>query len=396
MSLSWIDLWALMGSDPLSMAEEFMTDFAYQTGILGSGRPKRYLWTDAFAVCNFLELYRKRGDERYRQLALKTVDQVHLILGRHREDDSRRGWLSGLSDEEGLRHPTIGGLRIGKRLPERRPGEPLDDVLEWERDGQYYHYLTRWMHALNRVGGELGDLRYNLWAIELAKRTHEAFVYRAPYGGRRIYWKMSIDLSRPLITSMGQHDPLDGFVVYNEIQASAPEEEGWPDLTKEIGELEEICGEMDWTTDDPLGIGGLLWNAYLLAKLISSGRIERVDLLLEVLSSSLLGLESYSESGALRLPASRRLAFREMGLTIGLKAAERLQRLASSDPRLSSDEELLSMVKGLTYHTRLSDEIERFWLKHINRENELWREHKEINMVMLATSLAPGSFLGED
>lgn len=383
-----------MGPDPLSIAEELMRDFAYQTGILGGGRPRRYLWTDAFAVCNLLGLYQKRGDEGYRELALKTVEQVHLILGRHREDDPRRGWLSGLSDEEGLKHPTIGGLRIGKRLPERRPGEPLDEVLEWERDGQYYHYLTKWMHALNRASEELGDPRYNLWAIELAKRAHEAFVYRAPDGRRRIHWKMSIDLSRPLIPSMGQHDPLEGFIIYNEIQASAPGERNWPSLNREIGELEEICGEMDWTTSDPLGIGGLLWSAYLLAKLISRGRIERLDLLIEVLTASLIGLALYMESGAIRLPASRRLAFRELGLTIGLKAVERLQRLTSRDPRLSREKELSSMVKGLTHYSKLADEIEGFWLKPINRENKLWREHKEINTVMLATSLTPDGFLG--
>lgn len=265
-----------------------------------------------------------------------------------------------------------------------------------ERDGQYYHYLTRWMHALNRVSEGLGDPRYNQWAIELAKRVHEAFVYRAPDGRRLIHWKMSIDLTRPLTPSMGQHDPLDGFIIYNEIQASAPAERNWPSLNREIGELEEICGEMDWTTDDPLGIGGLLWNAYLLAKLISRGRVERMDLLIEALSASLIGLASHSESGALSLPASRRLAFREMGLIIGLKAAERLQRLASTDPRLSRDKELSSMVKGLTHYSKLADEIERFWLKPINRENELWREHREINMVMLATSLAPDGFLGGD
>jgi hypothetical protein len=34
-------------------------------------------------------------------------------------------------------------LRIGKQLAERRPGERFDERLEWERDGQYFHYLTR-------------------------------------------------------------------------------------------------------------------------------------------------------------------------------------------------------------------------------------------------------------
>ena len=36
-----------------------------------------------------------------------------------------------------------------------------------------------------------------------------------------MYWKMSIDLSRPLVASMGQHDPLDGFVTCAELDATA-------------------------------------------------------------------------------------------------------------------------------------------------------------------------------
>ena len=33
-------------------------------------------------------------------------------------------------------HPplTKGGLRIGKEMNERRPGDPLDERLEWDRD----------------------------------------------------------------------------------------------------------------------------------------------------------------------------------------------------------------------------------------------------------------------
>ena len=178
---------------------------------------------------------------------------------------------SGLSEEEGWKHPTIGGLRIGKRLPVRKPSEPFDELLEWERDGQYYHYLTRWMHALNRVSQVTGNPTYNLWAIELAKTAHKAFVYEAPDGRKRMYWKMSIDLSRPLVASMGQHDPLDGFVTYNELQASAPNNPDWPNLLREIGEIEELCREISWVTDDPLAVGGLLWSSYFLAKLIADG-----------------------------------------------------------------------------------------------------------------------------
>jgi len=143
-----------MMKDPAGISEEIMLEFAYETGISSNLKPRRYLWTDAFAVCSFLELYRRKRDEKFLNLALKLVDQVHYVLGRHREGNSRRGWISGLSDEEGFKHPTIGGLRIDKPLPERRPDELFDETLE--RDGQYYHYLTKWMHALNRVSRATG------------------------------------------------------------------------------------------------------------------------------------------------------------------------------------------------------------------------------------------------
>ena len=119
-----------------AMVQEIMQAFAMRTGLIGTAvNPKRYLWTDAFAVCNFLRLYQDSGDIEYKDLALKLVDQVHHILGRHREDDTRSGWISGLNEEEGEKHPTIGGLRIGKPLNERKPGEPIDEQLEWEQDG---------------------------------------------------------------------------------------------------------------------------------------------------------------------------------------------------------------------------------------------------------------------
>lgn len=108
-------------------------------------------------MCNFLELYRQTSDETYKNLALLLVDQVHNILGWHREDDPRDVWISGLGEQEGKMHPTKGGLRIGKKMNERGPADPFDERLEWDRDGQYYHYLTKWMHALNSVSRFTGD-----------------------------------------------------------------------------------------------------------------------------------------------------------------------------------------------------------------------------------------------
>ena len=81
----------------LDKVREIMLEFSDLTGLSGSGKPpKRYLWTDAFAVCNYLELYRQTREEEFKDLALRLVAQVHQNLGRHRPDDARTGWISGL------------------------------------------------------------------------------------------------------------------------------------------------------------------------------------------------------------------------------------------------------------------------------------------------------------
>ena len=196
-----------------NLARSLMEDFAEATGICGGAAPRRDLWTDAFAVCNFLGLLKVTREERFLRLARELVDQVHHVLGRHRDDDPRHGWISGLSEEEGERRPTIGGLRIGKKLNERPADQPPNASLEWDRDGQYFHYLTKWMHALYRMWQDTGETRYGRWGAELALTAHNAFTRQAFPGRRKqMVWKMSIDLTRPLISSMGQHDPLDGLV----------------------------------------------------------------------------------------------------------------------------------------------------------------------------------------
>ena len=206
-------------SSELVPAKALMAAFAERTGLVSTRPPQRYLWTDSFAVCNYLALAGRTGEDAFVDLAVRLVDQVHQVLGRFREDDGRQGWISGLDEHEGELHPTRGGLRIGKKLPERGPDDPFDERLEWERDGQYFHYLTRWMHALDQVARATGDLRYHRWACELASTAHRAFVYGAPLSGSgRTVWKMSTDLSRPLVTSMGQHDPLDGFVTCAQLE----------------------------------------------------------------------------------------------------------------------------------------------------------------------------------
>jgi hypothetical protein len=386
--------------EPSSMARALMDEFTILTGLSPTGKlpPRRYLWTDAFAVCNFLGLSHHTRDKTYTHLALRLVDQVHTILGRHRKDDPRSGWISGLDDKEGTMHPTKGGLRIGKEMNERRPEDPLDERLEWDRDGQYYHYLTKWMHALNLVSRATGDSKYNTWAIELAKTAHAGFTYAPSSGGpKRMYWKMSIELTYPLVSSMGHHDPLEGFITYYQLQATAAkdmETSALPDLNAEIADLAAICKGKSWVTDDPLGIGGLLTDALKVGQLIVSDHFERTDMPETLLDSSLEGLGFYARESPSRLPAEYRLAFRELGLCTGLRAAERLKALIIQNPGpFDKTPLLLSRLEDLMQYAPLREDIEMFWRAPFNRQANTWTEHRDINMVMLATSLAPEGYL---
>ncbi len=323
----------------MNIVENLMLEFAEDTGLSSNRHPKRYLWTDAYAVCNFIQLYKQTDKDSYKQLAIDLVDQVHNILGKHRKDDSREGWLSTKE------HPTRQGLRIGKERPERKPYQVLDQDLEWERDGQYFHYLTKWMIALIKMGNLLENNEFYLWAADLVEAS-TAFIH-----DDRMYWKMSIDLSRPLITSMGQHDPLNGYTTYKMVNKYVDK-----DLGEDIKHMSKLSNSIQLPTTDPLGLGELLIDAYRLSQMK-----EDKDLISKIINAAEFGLTSYNNN-------YHTLAFRELGLAIGLNAAMRME-------------------KSVT-RWELKQHIIDYWL-----HNRDWKEHREINRVMLATSLEPDEFL---
>jgi hypothetical protein len=356
-------------------AREIMLAFVERTGLTTDRPPERYLWTDAFAVCNFLGL----GEI---DLAERLINQVHRVLGTHRPDNERTGWISGLPSQEAERHPTIGGLRIGKKQRERAAGEPLDDRLEWDRDGQYFHYLTRWIHALDRVARVTGNATFSGWARELAATAHRAFTVVEPIGrhGRRMYWKMSIDLSRPQVPSMGHHDPLDGYATCLELEATSRalgQSTNGPSLVDAAADFRAMIPS-NLTTTDPLGLGGLLTDAWRLVQVETEAPGFGDDSLLDrLVDAAANGIAEYMASGELRIPAVYRLAFRELGLAIGLHAAEQMS------------------AAKLKPFTSLGPDITDFWLTPVNQRAATWVEHLNINEVMLATSLAPEGYLGE-
>jgi len=379
-----------------AQATALMTAFAERTGLTGGTPPVRYLWTDAFAVCNFVGLERIWKDGKFLNLGRRLIKQVHETLGRHRSDDARSGWISGLPDDEGKLHPTRGGLRIGKRLPERRPKEPFDEYLEWEREGQYFHYLTQWAHALDVMARQTKAPQYAEWAKELVEAAARAFVYENPAGQRQMCWKMSIDLSRRLITAMGHLDPLEGYITTRQILATCreiktPAPSSAPDHVLDSGgALEDftkiMCGR-NWTTSDPLGLGGLLLADIRLMQVSKPDSSKDLALISDILQSVLAGIRIWVSSDALNQPANRRLAFRELGLAIGI---EGLQWVGDKAPAHAG---VQNHLDALSQYAPIAEQIISFWAAPENQQNPTWTEHIDINSVMLATALRPQGYL---
>ncbi len=384
----------------LHEARALMADFARKTGLEPvCDTPRRYLWTDAFAVCTLFSLARACDDPSLAQLALRLIDQVHQVLGRFAPDDPRSGPLSGLDAQQARLHPTLGGLRIGKRELERAPDEPYDAQAEWDRDGQYFHYLTKWMHALERAAVHTGDAVYLRHALELAQTAFAAFTVRPP-GGKgpvRMVWKMSVDLSRALVPSMGQHDPLDALVTFSALRFCAEEhfaDHALPALDDEIRTAARMCESLALDTADPLGLGGLLFDAARSVQMGARGRFAFPGLIPALLAAARRGIPAFMAQNPVQAPAAMRLAFRELGLAVGLHGEPLMRALVETHRQAFANAvRLQAQLDGLRRFMPLAGTLEAFWLAPQNRTAPSWTEHEDINTVTLATALAPEDFL---
>ena len=308
------------------------------------GHRGRYLWTDAFGVVNLVTLSVENSSEKYMTLAERLVHTVHDILGRTRDGTSR---LEGATDEK----PLDGGLRIGKTL------DHGDDC-----DGQYHHYLTLWMFALNRLSVAAKEPKYNDLAIQLAKAIHWRFLIRRSSGHLSMVWKISTDMKTVLVPSEGHLDAATGYVICRLLQDTAARHgHGENLLQKEIEDYSNIMGRKEniRPSGDPLDLGMGLWVSQIYPEdkwtMWFKGRaLDMADELLD------------EESPMIHRPASRRLAFREFGACLGIRCCD------DTTPELDSKVEA---VLG-------------FWEHHVS--NGLEGDIRPISQVMYAAARNPG------
>ncbi|KAL6879236.1 hypothetical protein J3F83DRAFT_758909 [Trichoderma novae-zelandiae] len=253
----------------------------------------RYLWTDAFGVVNFITLFKETGNPVHLALAKRLVETVHDVLGRTRDGTKR---LDGATDEEPLR----GGLRIGKV-----------DAKGSDGDGQYHHYLTLWMFALNRLSIATGEAEYNDLGIQLARAIHARFMVHCLSGGMKMVWKLSMDMKSVLVPSEGHLDAATGYAVYKLLQHTAARQ-GHRDhvLQKEVDDywgLMKRKGSLSPGTDF-LDVGMGLWAAHLW----------KDEPWAEQFCDRALPVAGELLSTRLRRSAEGRLAFREFGTVLGV------------------------------------------------------------------------------
>ncbi|KAL6233401.1 hypothetical protein BDW75DRAFT_191011 [Aspergillus navahoensis] len=332
------------------------------------GHKGRYLWTDAFGVLALLTLHTETNrninsktdsSNHYLALAARLVDTVHHILGRNRSGSSP---LPGATES----NPLGGGLRIGKV-----------DESGSDGDGQYHHYLTLWMFALNRMSMATNDPKYNQQAIALAKAIHGPFFINRGSEKPRMVWKMSMDLSRPLVASEGNLDPIDGFVVFRLLQAAACHFEkggkgdGGTVLEDEIEDYARVMkrkGE-HFVSLDPLDLGMTMWTVHWVLEEDWAQRLaERCfDQIYE-----LLEMHRYLDRSM-----KYRLAFREFGTALGLRcmAEQEVEKERAVDLKAYSDQ-ILDVWRPVMEASLSADAMPE--------------DLKPITRVMYAAALIPG------
>ena len=355
-----------------------MMRFAERTGLVSGRSPMRYLWTDAFAVCNFLGLARATGEARYTRArapagrpgarGARTVPGrrfAHRVAERARRGGGRGPIPRAAACASARSSPSAGPAN---RSTSGSSGTGTASTSTTSPSG-----CTPSIRCRARRGSRASTSGRGSWP---RRPTAPSPTDASGPGGRRLVWKMSIDLSRPLVPSMGQHDPLDGLITCAQLQTTASM---LPSDTARAG---------------PRRGGRRLRDHDRGARLVDpgparprrshDGRLSRRaadasrglpdgELLDTLLAVALEGLPHYARQGDLRLPVSSRLAFRELGLAIGLRAIELVER-----------------DQALTRYSlaRLGDRSPSGSIPS-TRPPGSWAEHRDINEVMLATSLVP-------
>lgn len=232
---------------------------ASEAGPSPSGQ-RRYLWTDAFGIVNFIsqaKLLRSldQGMEAEQQVqdyltaASQLITAVYDCLGSPRSSK----YPMAAADDGGYK-----GLRIGKVLARRATDQGM------QYDGMYWHYLAQFLFAVTRYVQESHDQCQLDRVIRLVKQVHPAFLVP----GRGYRWKINTDLT-PIADAhptQPTHDAVTAWIMYSLLNRLSGAQQG--QLDQEMVDLLPIVRQyyqqdiQQLLSDamDPLGLGLQLWS----------------------------------------------------------------------------------------------------------------------------------------
>src|SRR3972149_663021 len=148
----------------------------------------------------------------------------------------------------------------------------------------------------------------------------------------------------------------------------APPRGSWPprpgaapglDRTGEMAALAALCKGRRWATDDPLGVGGLLFDAGRVVEMMGNDDdFDCGDLLADLLGDAGAGLRAFAKGGDLHERADFRLAFRELGLAIGAHAVARMQAMIAGEAGRRTGAKARRPLDDPARHCPLAESIE--------------------------------------
>lgn len=315
---------------------------------------RRYLWTDAFGLLNFVTLAQRYPANRRGILlnaAKRLIDSVHATLGQPRNS------AFPMAVQADGPYP-FKGLRIGKEKARSNSDAGM------EYDGMYWHYLDKWFFALLRYYQVSGDHDALRDVIQLIKAVHPAFLQKSiTEEVLGLHWKMNVDLTS--ISGLGNaypnDDALSGYIVYSLIE-HASLGKGFPGLEQECLELGDAARQYILSGvrifPDPLGFGLWGWKSQWLGPEWSQPILQRLRRMAPI---------------ALDVESGMRLPFRLYGALLGAQLVP--------DKSLG----LAEMVERILNTTNI---VEHELNTHVGGDEG----HSCINKVMLASALDPLAF----
>lgn len=344
-----------------------------EAGLCADGTQRRYLWTDAFGVLAYLSLADAFGEggrtggrggggggkedpdprsARYRAAADRLIDVVHECLGKPRSGrpaDAMVQFGAG-SEQDATSFPAPPTGYIGLRIGKAETRKVTDYGMRY--DGQYWHYVDKWLLALARAG----RIREG---ISIAKSVFPYFFDAGPRGDGRnggIRWKLSVDSTSPpeLQRAYASDDALVALIVFSILEnepASTPSSSKSDEDTAS-GSIPSLAGEIQLlrnalesykprVTDDPLG-----WGLEAIYDQFLEGRPRQRAL--------------HSLHGSALHPSHLSLPFRMYGAMIGARVASSGgAMLAPSDDvdrlvEMSLEREAKAMASGREEHSSIN------------------------------------------